>query len=82
MHIKDIFSDQECPNLILGFIYLPPQGSIYYNSRDTECGIDLLAEDVYEIKNNPRYNNFRLLLAGDFNARTGASVDYMLDDSI
>lgn len=38
LHIKDIFSDQECPNLILGFIYLPPQGSIYkaYNSRDTE----------------------------------------------
>lgn len=82
LHIKDIFSDQECPNLILGFIYLPPQGSIYYNSRDTECGIDLLAEDVYEIKNDPRYNNCRLLLAGDFNARTGASVDYMLDDSI
>lgn len=36
LHIKDIFSDQECPNLILGLIYLPPQGSIYYNSRDTE----------------------------------------------
>lgn len=49
--IKDIFSDQDCPNLILGFIYLiTPQGSIYYNSRDTECGVDLLADDVHEIK--------------------------------
>lgn len=32
-------------------------------------------------KNDIRYNNCTLLLAGDFNARAGASVNYVLDDS-
>lgn len=53
LHIKDIFSDQECPNLILGFIYLPAQGSIYkaYNSRDTEFA------EVAEVKPINREEN-------------------------
>ncbi|XP_062595378.1 uncharacterized protein LOC134256716 [Saccostrea cucullata] len=79
---KNIFSDKEHPNLIMGFIYLPPQGSIYYSSTDSESGVDLLAEDMFKIKNDTRYSNCRLLLAGDFNARTGVSVDYVIDDSV
>lgn len=40
--------------LVFIYLHVPPQGSIYYNSTDTECGVEVIADGLHEIKKDSR----------------------------
>ena len=62
---------------IVGFVYIPPQGSPFYNTNEGN-GIVMLHTVIEIIM--LKYDDFNLILTGDFNSRTGNSEDYIVDD--
>ena len=72
---KNVFSLER--DLILGAVYISLEGSTVYNS----CGkgeIGLLEEKICKIIDS--YENVDMMLAGDFNSRTGELDDFIIDD--
>jgi hypothetical protein len=77
-HYKDmVFLKCECAEnqntIIMGFLYIPPENSIFYNSQTTNNGIGIV-----EIESN--FEDYKLLLAGDFNSRTAELEDFVVGD--
>ena len=74
-----VFLKCECAEnqntIIMGFLYIPPENSIFYNSQTTNNGIDILEEALFEIESN--FEDHKLLLAGDFNSRRAELEDFM-----
>ena len=72
-----VFLKCECAEnqntIIMGFLYIPPENSIFYNSQTT-----ILEEALFEIESN--FEDHKLLLAGDFNSRTAELEDFMVGD--
>jgi len=82
-HYKDmVFLKCECAEnhntIIMGFLYIPPENSTFYNSQTTNNGIDILEEALFEIESN--FEDYKLLLAGDFNVRTAELEDFVVGD--
>ena len=72
-----VFLKCECAEnqntIIMGFLYIPPENSIFYNSQTTNNGIGIV-----EIESN--FEDYKLLLAGDFNSRTAELEDFVVGD--
>ena len=73
---KNVFSLER--DLILGAVYISPEGSTVYDSCE-KGGIGLLEEKISKIIDS--YDNVDMMLAGDFNSRTGELDDFIIDDS-
>ena len=65
-------------DLILGAVYISPEGSTVYNSYENG-GTDLLEEKICKIIDS--YENVEMMLADDFNSRTGELDDFIINDS-
>ena len=72
---KTLFSLER--DLIVGAIYLSPAGSVIYTER--ESGVQLLVEKIAKIMD--QHHDCDILLAGDFNSRTGHLEDYIFSDN-
>ena len=72
---KTLFSLER--DLIVGAIYLSPAGSVIYT--EGESGGQLLEEKIAKIMD--QHHDCDILLAGDFNSRTGHLEDYILSDN-
>jgi len=59
---------------VVGCIYIPPNSSPYYN----EDQILILQNEITEMHTKHKL----ILLAGDFNAHTGTSKDFILNDPL
>ena len=57
-------------NIIVGVVYIPPESSKYSN-REAFASIE---SEMHDLISDDKY----ILLAGDFNARTGELDDYLL----
>ena len=55
-------------DVLLICVYVPPQGSPYYNTAECNCHIDLIDKCVLDLFE--KYGDFHLILCGDINART------------
>ena len=64
-------------DLIVRAIYLSFAGSVVYT--ELKSGVQLLEEKVAKIID--QHNNCDILLAGDFNSRTGHLKDHILSDN-
>ena len=73
---KNVFSLER--DLILGTVYISPEGATVYNSFE-KGGIGLLEEKDCKIIDS--YENVDMVLAGDFNSRTGELDDFIINDS-
>ena len=62
-------------NLIIGTVYLSPEGSSEYSEENT---FDILKDELALLKN--KYRNTKILIGGDFNAYTKCERDYMVPD--
>ena len=61
--------------MALGFVYVPPIGSFYYDDESFEN----IEKDICMLKSQ----KFAILLVGDFNARTRTLDDFIeLDDTL
>ena len=65
-------------HIIMGFTYIPPEKSTFYNMYDEPNGILMLREEI--AKTLSLKEGSSLWLTGDFNARTGNLIDYIKDD--
>ncbi|KAK6181906.1 hypothetical protein SNE40_009684 [Patella caerulea] len=65
--------------LVFGSVYLPPEGSHFYQNKETENGVDILENALFEIES--KHNPCDIIVTGDLNARTGHLLDYIIDDS-
>ena len=72
---KTLFSLER--DLIVGAIYLSPAGSVIYT--EGESVVQLLEEKIAKIMD--QHHDCDILLAGDFNSRTGHLEDYILSDN-
>ena len=62
------------------FVYIHPENSPAYDGEENS-GIDNLERQLLHIIHD--YGNLcRFILCGDFNARTGQGLDYLVDDGI
>ena len=59
--------------------YLPPAGSKFYDSLNSD-GVSLVELELIKLKAS--YPNHCMVLSGDFNARTKDSQDFIIDDSL
>ena len=73
---KNVFSLER--DLILDAVYTSPEGLTVYNSCEKR-GIGLLEEKICKIFDI--YENVDMMLAGDFNSRTGELDDFIIYDS-
>ena len=73
---KSVFSLER--DLILGAVYIPPEGSTVYNSCE-KGGVGLFEEKICKIIDS--YENVDMMLAGDFNSLTGELDNYIINDS-
>ena len=64
-------------NMLLVCVYLPPENSSAYDVETN--GVVILKEKLVDLK--IRYPDHKLIVAGDLNARTGCSQDF-IDDKI
>ena len=64
-------------DILLCAVYVPPERSPMY-SRDSD-GIENLEQIILDAY--AQLNDFYLIIAGDFNARTGELPDYIVQDS-
>ncbi|ESO92034.1 hypothetical protein LOTGIDRAFT_163039 [Lottia gigantea] len=62
-------------NLIVGIVYIPPEGSIFYNDKNVNCGVRLLGCALYEIEN--MYPSDDVIILGDLNSRIGRKQDFV-----
>ncbi len=60
-------------DIILGSIYIPPEGSAYFNQ-------DMIENLELEVVEKQIQNEAYVLLGGDFNARTGSLSDILSDN--
>ena len=71
--IKDT-NDHDC--LLLGIVYIPPEGSKYANDNNFED----ICQDLIDLSNN---NKLPICLMGDSNSRTGTLSDFeAFDDDL
>ncbi|VDI02318.1 Hypothetical predicted protein [Mytilus galloprovincialis] len=68
----------ENKTIIMVFIYIPPENSIFYSNQNTTNGIDILEEALFEVES--LYDNCEILMAGDFNSRTSELNDFVTED--
>jgi exonuclease III len=64
-------------DVILGCVYIPPEGSNEYTFRCTENGIEELENELNDMVSQ---NNADIILTGDFNSRTGVNSDFIIGD--
>ena len=64
-------------DVLLGFVYIHPENSSWYKHQDNHCGIDMFQEELTDVLQ--LVGNVPVLLGGDFNARTGLSLDFVED---
>ena len=62
----------------MGFTYIPPEKSTFYNMYDESNGILMLWEQI--AKALSLKEGISLRWTGDFNARTGNLIDFIKDD--
>jgi hypothetical protein len=67
-------------DLLMCFAYVPPEGASFYNDKQETNGVQHLELDVLDLTS--RYPDTHLLLAGDFNARTGNKQDFICNDNV
>ena len=60
-------------DLIIGFVYISPENSVYYEDKDKDS-LDCLDDALCEISNKYEAD---IILTGDFNCRTGEDNDYI-----
>ena len=63
---------------IMGFTYIPPEKSTFYNMYDESYGILMLREQIAKALSLKKGSS--LSLTEDFNARTGNLIDFIKDD--
>ena len=73
----DIFRNLQ-KNIIFISVYLPPEGSTFYDNRDPN-GVDCLQDKIDDIEAD--MINSHTFLCGDLNSRTGIVEDYILCDN-
>jgi hypothetical protein len=66
-------------DILMAFVYIPPEGSSAYNVLEDRNGICSLEDSLSNIANN--HDNPYIVCAGDFNARLGSKEDFIHDDS-
>ena len=67
-------------DFLLAVVYIPPENAKVYELYDDNNGINLL-EDVLTMLLH-EFKNLLIVLTGDFNARIGDMLDFIVDDSI
>ena len=58
-------------HLYLGLVYIPPKGSVFQKQCDSLPAYDILQRDIVDVCANEGL----ILLAGEFNARTGCLIE-------
>ncbi|KAK6168821.1 hypothetical protein SNE40_019995 [Patella caerulea] len=78
-----LFLDKNFFNLdsdvVLICVYISPENSAYYNGREQDT-MSVLQDVLIEIRTE--YGFVDIILAGDFNSRTGDLEDYVENDSL
>ena len=64
-------------DIVLGSMYLSPEGSVTYTEGKSET--EILENYILKLLNS--CTEYHLLLVGDFNSRTGNMDDYILIDN-
>jgi len=64
-------------DLLLGCVYIQPEGSTWYRKRATKNGLTILLESLLDILDT--LGDVYVLIGGDYNAWTGESPDYVED---
>lgn len=64
---------------VLMYVYLPPQGSTFYNQFNTANGVELLQEEIMNLSIS---HDYYYVLCGDLNARCGELKDFIIQDGI
>ena len=67
-------------DILLVFVYVPHEGSSFYHERDETNGLVEFEKSLADIYASHR--DCELLIAGDFNSRTGNLPDYLVNDDI
>ena len=67
-------------DFLLAGVYIPPENAKVCELYDDNNGINLL-EDVLTMLLH-EFKNLLIVLTGDFNARIGDMLDFIVDDSI
>ncbi|ESO99838.1 hypothetical protein LOTGIDRAFT_173496 [Lottia gigantea] len=65
-------------DIIVGCVYIPPVGSIFYENKDTNCSISLIESAICDIWS--KYCNIDILIMGDMNGRTGTIPDVIQEN--
>jgi exonuclease III len=75
---KDVFGWEQ--SVILCCVYIPPDGSTFYDNRPERDGITELESHLVTLVSDN--NDSDIFMMGDFNARTSDDADYILDDTV
>lgn len=66
-------------DVIFLFLYIPPENSIFYNYQNTDNGITIIEDVLFELQN--MYGDIEIVLAGDFNARTAEIFEFASENN-
>ena len=67
-------------DVLMCFVYIPPEGASYYHDKPESNGVYQLELDLLDLTS--KHPNTHLLIAGDFNARTGNKQDFIHNDNM
>ena len=78
LKINNVIVNGVITDIIIACLYIPCEGSSFYNSRNEDNGLEEISDELERIRDDSTC----LIVMGDLNARTSEMPDYIINDDV